>query len=293
MTRTRALLAAIACVLALGGCTGAGEPEEVVRTSGALSDGFEIEPGSGLVGTVFPHGAEGGLAVLRVDEDLEAVFRGYVQQAEELGFPVGSDDGGADPECSGPDDGEDDDIVGGEAGAEPVDEPFPVECRASGLVMTESMVSSLGVRGLAAADGSGYLVLVYDRYEGDAPEQSGLTSDGETAPATDDELAPDLTPETDDPPLRVVEGSALVTDPLPSGCVTGGYLAVLEVTGDLMPVMRGYLEQFTDTRAFTSEGLVGDEDEPAVSASAAGGGTLSARGLAGDPSYVLIERCND
>jgi hypothetical protein len=30
-----------------------------------------------------------------------------------------------------------------------------------------------------------------------------------------------------------------------------------------------------------------------VWASAAGGGDLTAVGVAGDPSYVLIERCND
>jgi hypothetical protein len=52
-------------------------------------------------------------------------------------------------------------------------------------------------------------------------------------------------------------------------------------------------EQFADTHAFTTEGLVGDDDEPRVWASAAGGGDLRAIGIPGDPSYVLIERCND
>ena len=94
-------------------------------------------------------------------------------------------------------------------------------------------------------------------------------------------LTADLAPPEDDPSLRVVEGSELVTDPLPSGCTTGGYLAVLEVTGELMPVMRGYLQQFTRTTAFTSEGLVGDEEEPRAFADAAGGGSLSASGVAG------------
>ncbi|MGY2127278.1 hypothetical protein [Blastococcus sp. SYSU DS0617] len=279
-------------MLALGGCSGS--PEEVVRTSGQLAGGFEIEPGSGLVGAVFPHGAAGQLAVLRVDGDLPRVFERYVRQAEELGYPVGSEDGGVDAECSGPDDGEDDRIVGDDATEDdPVDGPFLTECTASGLEMSESQVSVLSVRGLVDEDGAGYVVLETDRYPGDAPELPPLEADGPVASATDDELAPDLAPSTDLPPLRIVEGSELITDPLPSRCTTGGYLAVLEVTGELMPVMRGYLEQFTDTTGFTSEGLVGDEEEPRVLAGAAGGGLLNALGVAGDPSYVLVERCND
>ena len=68
VTPSRALPAvlATACVLALGGCS-SDEPDEVVRTSGPLAAGFEIEPGSGLVGAVFPHGAEGQVVVLRVE----------------------------------------------------------------------------------------------------------------------------------------------------------------------------------------------------------------------------------
>ncbi len=289
----RGVIAAVAGVLALTACTG--EPEEVVRTSGALADGFEIEPGSGLVGAVFPHGVGGHRAVLRVDGDLQRVFEGYVRQAEELGFPVGSEGGGVDAECRGPDDGEDDHIVGEESPAgDPPGEPFPVECTASGLQMTEAMVSSLSVRGLADdVDGEGFVVLTYDRYSGDLSEDQPLASGGPVAAVTDDELAPDLTPYDDDPPLRLVEGSELAAEPLPATCATGGYLAVLRVTDDLMPVMRAYAEQMAATQAFTTQGLVGDDDEPRVWASAAGGGDLMAIGVAGDPSYVLIDRCND
>ena len=83
------LLTATALVLALGGC--ADEPEEVTRTSGELADGFEIEPGSGLVGAVFPLGSgPGHQAVLRVDGDLPTVFEEYARQAEELGYPLTS-----------------------------------------------------------------------------------------------------------------------------------------------------------------------------------------------------------
>ena len=283
----RRLTAAAALVLALGGCAdpaadSADDPadEEVVRSSGALADGFEVEPGSGLIGAVFPSGTVGHQAVLRVDGDLQRVFEGYVRQAGELGYPVTPDQSGLDQKgCSDPDDATGDDPS----------EPFEVECSASGLDLGKYSVS---VRGFAEPDGQGYIHLLVQPYS-EAPELSPLASDGPVASATDDEVAPELTPETDDPALRVVEGSALVGDPIPSACTTGGYVAVLEVTGELMPVMRGYLEQFTGTTAFTSEGLVGDEDEPRVEASAAGGGTLTALGVAGDPSYVLIDRCND
>lgn len=267
-------------VVAAAGC--AAEPDEVVRTSGPLAEGFEIEPGSGLVGAVFPYGSQGHQAVLRVDGDLPRVFEGYVAQAETLGYPLESGWPGR-PEgqwCSDPGDGTDDD---------PREGPFEVECTASSLVLGEYSVS---VRGLAEPDGQGYIHLRIQPYSA-APDLPPLASDIPVASATDDELARDLTPPEDDPPLRVVEGSELVSEPFPATCATGGYVAVLQVTGELLPVMRGYEEQFRATTAFTSEGLVGDTDEPRVFAEAAGGGDLIAVGVAGDPSYVLIERCND
>ncbi|SDF83500.1 hypothetical protein SAMN05660662_3564 [Blastococcus aurantiacus] len=276
----RTLLGGTVLVLALGGC--ADEPKEVTQTSGPLAEGFEIEPGSGLVGAVFPHGSIGHQAVLRVDGDLPKVFEGYVRQAQELGYELESG-WPLRPEgqwCSDPDDTFDDD---------PREGPFEVECTASRLQLDEYSVS---VRGLADTDGRGYIHLrVQPSF--DTVELSPLASDGPVASATDDQLASELTPSTDEPPLHVVEGSELVSVPIPATCITGGFVAVLQVTDELMPVMRGYLQQFTGMTAFTSEGLVGSDDEPRVWASAAGGGDLTAVGVAGDPSYVLIERCND
>jgi hypothetical protein len=272
-----ALLAATALVL--GGC--ADEPEEVTRTSGPLADGFEIEEGSGLVGAVFPLGSVGHQAVLRVDGDLPTVFEGYVRQAEELGYPLESG-WPQRPEgqwCSDPDDGTDDD---------PVEGPFESECTASALAEDHHV----SVRGLADSDGRGYIHLEVQT-SFDTEELSSLTWEGRVAAATDEQLAPELTPSTDDPPVHLVEGSVLLSTPFPATCITGGYVAVLQVSDELMPVLRGYEEQFTAMRAFTTEGLVGSEDDPRVYASAAGGGNLSAVGVAGDPSYVLIERCND
>jgi hypothetical protein len=277
---TRGLLLVPLLVLALGGC--ADEPEDVVRTSGELADGFEIEPGSGLVGAVFPLGSVGHQAVLRVDGDLPRIFEGYVRQAENLGYSLESG-WPRRPEgqwCSDPDDTVDDD---------PRESPFEVECTASVL---ELGAHSVSLRGLAETDGSGYIHL-HVQPSFDTEELSPLAQDGPSAPTTDVELAPDLTPFTDDPPVRIVEGSELVLDPFPATCITGGYVAVLRVTGDLLPVVRGYAEQFAATTAFTTEGVVGDAQQPRVWASAAGGGDLGAVGVAGDPSYLLVERCND
>lgn len=274
----RTLLLGATAVLVLAGCSD--EPEEVVRTSGELADGFEIEPGSGLVGAVFPYGS-GHQAVLRVEEDLPSVFEGYVRQADGLGHPVEAPSWRRSGEwCSDPGDATDDDDPR---------EPFAVECEAYGSAPNEWQVS---VRGLAEPDGSGYIHL-RAALQLDIREPSLLGTDGPVASATDEELAPDLTPSTDEPPLRVVAGSVLISEPFPATCITGGYVAVLQVTDDLVPVMRGYEEQFRAMRAFTTEGLAGDEDEPLLWASAAGGGDLTAVAVAGGPSHVLIERCND
>ena len=279
MRHVGTLLTATALVLALGGCTD--EAEEVVRTSGPLTDGFEIAEGSGLVGTVFPLGyGVGHQAVLRVDDDLPTVFESYVRQAEELGYPMETlwEDRPERQWCNDPEDANTDD--------EPSVGPFEIECEAYTLTRDES---SVAVRGLADTDGWGYIHLEFQATN-DTEEASPLTPDGPVAPATDDEIAADLTPHGE-PPVRLVEGSELLSVPFPATCITGGYIAVLHVEDDLVPVVRGYLEQFTDA-GFTGR-LVGDDDEVSVYSGQAGGGGLDAIGVAGDPSYVLIERCND
>lgn len=274
-------------VLALGGCAepssddAARSPSDAsLRTSGPLADGFMIEPGSALIGAVFPFSAGEGLQVLlRVDGDLPAVFAGYVRQAEQLGYPLEPQMGPYPQElwCSDPDDGITDD-----ASAEG---PFEVECAAYGVEVDHWHMS---LRGVADRDGRGYLRLTGGRYsENSAPS----VSNGPTASVTDVELAPDVVPSTVDPPLRVVEGSELLFDPLPWGCNTGSYVAMLRVTGDLESVMRAYREQFTDA-GFPSEALVGNEDGLYFWGGLAGGGDMSAVGAGRDPSYVLIERCN-
>lgn len=128
--------------------------------------------------------------------------------------------------------------------------------------------------------------------QSEAPVSIPSVPDGPVASVTDVELAPDLASMYDDPPIRVVEGSALLFDPLPSPCSTGGYDAVLQVTDELAPVMRGYLEQF-ETAGFSGSGLVGDADESFIDMGISGGGGVSAVGVAGNLSHILISRCND
>jgi hypothetical protein len=281
---------ATACVLVLGGC--AEPPAEVaaeptvsvapVRSSGPLFDGFEIEPGSGLVGTVFPavvDGGQGTQALLRIDGDGQSVFDGYVRQAQALGFSV-EDSYCCRPEeqvCSDPDDEFQDD--------EPP-APFVVGCEVQAAHPQEP---TLDLRAFLDADGAGHLIL-RTRVAADLASLPVLP-DGPAAPITGVAVAPGLTPEFEEP-VRVVEGSALVAEPIPAECGTGGYIAVLQVTGELVPVLRAYQEQFA-AEGFSEEGPVGSEAEPRVEGYQAGGGYLTAIGVAGDPSHVLIERCND
>lgn len=276
---------ATACVLSLGGCSDDEEPDEVVRTSGPLAAGFEIEPGSALIGEVFPFGDEGLRAILRVDGNMPEVFEAYVRQAAELGYPVTPYLGRPDGQwCS--------DDPGTWSSFRGEDGVFEVECSASGFEADPPAYWSMGLRGLVEPDGRGYLEISGGRYdETQAPLPP--VEDGPTAALTDVEVAPELAVHEDDPPLRVVDGSELLFDPLPSECATGGWVAMLRVTGELLPVMRGYAEQIDAMRAFQGEGLVGEEQNPRVGASAAGGGDLGAVGVAGDPSHILISRCND
>jgi hypothetical protein len=264
----------MACVLVLAGC--AAPLAGVVRTSGPLADGFEIEPGSALIGPVFLGYGGGQQAILSVTGDMHRVFEGYVQQAEELGYPLRPGAGRYSEEqwCSDRRDGiADDDLSGG---------PLVVECFAHGFELGDWQLS---VEGLADRDGRGFIKLLGG---GVSSEDPPPVPDGPVAAVTDDQVA-DLSQYVD-LPLHVVEGSELLFDPLPSRCDSGSFIAMLRVTGDLVPVMRAYGEQFDDA-GFGNEGLVGDEDQPRVFGGLPGGGDLTAAGARGDQSYILIERC--
>jgi hypothetical protein len=279
MRPARGLLVVATCVLVAAACSG--EPEEVVRTSGPLADGFEIEPGSGVVGAVFPVALPYGgdwQAILRVDGDLQRVFEGYIQQAEDLGYSFDSEfpiPGGQ--RCGRPED---------VTAADDLDEEFLTRCSVNGS----------GPDGLefflersVAADGDGHVYLsIKDYSEASAPPT--LPSDGPIAPATDVDLVPGWTANGDERSVRVVQGSEVIYGPDVDAGI--GYTVIVQVPDDLMPVMRGYEARFT-AAGFTSRGLVGSADEPILETSTAGGGTLIAVGVAGNPSYVLITREND
>lgn len=269
----RKLVVLALVVLALGGCSGsfaanAAPATVAMRTSGAIADGFEIEPGSALVGGVFPAAGygEGHEAVLRVDGDVQSVLDGYVRQAEELGFSFDREAGAGGEGCRVP-------ARTGDA--------LP-ECTAVGAKNARAFVT---LRALVEPDGRGLILLSTTFSEGLGP--SPLPTAGTVAPVTDVELAPGLTPETYRPPLRVVEGSAIVVGPIEqSREVGGGYVVMLEVTGDLLPVMRGYLDQLPAVSGTPI--FLGNANEPRLVGDAAGGGDLIAVGVAGKTSYVLI-----
>jgi hypothetical protein len=270
----------MACVLVLGGC---GAPAaDTVRSSGALLEGFEIEPGSAVIGTVLPtphpYGGTGRQAFLRVDGDVRIAFEGYGRQADELGFSIDLPRTADGRWCRVPFDGTTD-------GRPP---ERLTTCSTHG---SRPDGAELRLDGYAEADGQGYVRLSVTS-SSDDPLPLPPVPDGPAARVTDADLS-GLASTTDDPPVRLVEGSALVLDPIGvcEGC--GSYLALLRVTGELAPVLRGYEEQFRRAGFTSPEGLTGEDDELIIGSESAGGGYLTAVGAAGEPSYVLIERIYD
>ena len=264
----RGLTAMTACVLTLGACTS--PLAEVVGTSGPLADGFEIERGSTRIGPVFPHASgEGNQVILGVDGDMERVFAGYARQAKALGYPISSVIRNGEPQWCGEPDGR------------PAGDPFETQCS---VYTSEPEGPMLLLHGVAESDGGGYIHLVTGSNE---LLRSSVT-DGPAAPVTDVEVAR-LSPYVD-LPLRLVEGSELLFDPIPTRCDAGSFIAILRVTGDLVSVLRGYRERF-DESGFTTEALMGDEEKPRLWGGLAGGGDLTAAGARGDPSFILVERC--
>jgi hypothetical protein len=284
---TRRTAATAATVLLLGGCTGPSSDQAAtgagavpMRISGPLAAGFEIEPGSALVGAVFRHGEEGLRAVLRVDGDLPDVFERYVRQAGELGFPVS-------PSAARPagqwcvEDPEEWEYGGQDMGA------FSVDCSASGHAADRW---SMSLHGLADPDGAGYIEIIGGALPQTAPEPDllvPLVPDGPVAPLTDVELAPGRA--APDEPVDVVQGSALLMEPLPNGC-WAGYTAVLEVAGELAPVMRSYREQYR--RPISRLALRDDGRVQFFREYYAGGGSVGVVGLPGEPAHILIDRCH-
>lgn len=278
----------LSLVCALSACTDA--PDDVVETSGPIADGFVIEPGSALVGAVFPepypYFGEGRQAVLRVDGDLARVFDGYVRQAEELGWSFdASFQDEAGQWCRDPEDW----YPGDQYSDDPSSRQQRLGCSA---YAPGPDGRELSLSGSADTADEAYIHLRTSRQSENPPPFTAV-SEGSVAPVTDVEIAPLFAPVYDDPPTRLVEGSAALADPVVFGFPGAGYKALLRVDGDLAPVMRGYAEQFMRAGFTSPEGLIRIDDELILGTEIAGGGTLTAVAVPGDPSYVLIERIGD
>ena len=280
MRRFLALAALLAATVGCSGPDGGDVPTAASRPAvprgRALGGGFVVEPGSTLLGGAFPEviggflqGAgydEGRRAILRIEGDPQTVFEGSVRQAAAAGVPV----------------------TGGERCFDG-DVRRPLACRATGGGVGPDFAM---VRLYVLEDGDAYVV-VHFRGQGAARELPPVPK-GAVAKATGPEIAPALTPGGPfEAPVRVVDGSRLLGDPVPATCETGGYEAVLEVAGDPLPVMRGYAAQFAEAWK-TAGGDVRADDRYAITRFvSAGGGGLDAVAVLGEPTYVLIHRCND
>jgi hypothetical protein len=163
--------------------------------------------------------------------------------------------------------------------------------REAALPLQCSSYESVGDRGVELQlhaegdDGRGYLLI---QAGGSTGVGAPPLPDGPTAAVTDEQLT-DLGPDGETP-VRLVEGSVLLGEPIPYLCGIGGYLAVLHVSGDAEAVFRGYTAQFEQD--FQGE-VLGDDEHLLASYWEAGAGTLDATAVRGNETYLLIDRCVD
>jgi hypothetical protein len=221
-----------------------------------IAQGIEVEKGSQLVGVSFPTFSELGgerqtswAAVLLVEGDPARVFDRYAQQLAARGIELR-------PE--GP--------------CEEVLPEFPTtRCTAGPSGSTGDARISLSRSEQRHAAWANHLVLAFDP---PAPDEPASPSDPaaslpqEAVPAGTDALdnpgpAPQL-PEVGEPiaaareldplsrPVEVVEGSEMVAPALHD---TGGYLAVMRITGDPQEVVDGYADQLGRGELHTDENL--------------------------------------
>jgi hypothetical protein len=265
-----AILAALLCIGALGSCRSSIAPHAAAataappRTSGPLAGGLEIAEGSALLGTVFENGGS-WFALLRIDGDPRQVLDGYRTQLERvLGVPVRP----ASATGCGP--------KGDVA-------PFDVLCRSAAATSARWV----GLRALISEnEHRNYLSIDWSETSPNGPAQTPppLTS-GAVAPATGARLAPSYS--ADHLVLRVVEGSRLLGDPLPTDPI--GYTAVLAVTGDPAVVMRGYAGQLRDGATT----LLRDGRSIRATLDQAGGAHITIEATVGDTSFLRVSYSYD
>lgn len=269
----------------------------------ALPGGYVAPEGTTLLGRVVRYrdrAAHPGpltteVAVLRIDGAPRDVWDRLLDQAAEVPagpdsctrYPVGEDDRGR---------------------------PDRLECTAHGWVgnLTDRYrnvsialswidpsaggepVAGIVVEEQHLGEGAGDLGALPD---GPGPDRGGVASGPEVAAGAvaGEPLAPVLAPEG----YVVEEGSEVIGDPGPGFCGTGGFHAVLRITGDVDEVVAAYTEQVEErfTRVPESDGdeVLAGERVVVRAFTAGGGGTVEL--VAVDPPdgepLLLISRCND
>ena len=246
------------------------------RTSGPLADGLEIEDGSTLIGTVFPYPYDPGWsALMRIDGDPRQVFDSYREETEaavNLSMRPDSATG-----CF-QDDPDDPDGFPRDPRPHARFPGFPLACFSGGVSGHYAVYLTALVN---AEEDRAYLTIDFEHLQPVDPPQLPLAPDGPAATPTDEEIHESGPGEE---PLRVIEGSRLVDEPLPmAGGI--GYEAVLEVTGDPLTVMRGYAAEFGREH----EGdLWGDDRALVARYWSAGGGSPAAVAVIGDPTFIRV-----
>jgi hypothetical protein len=253
----------------------------------ALADGLSVAPGTYLIGRVFPHesaslNARGGSAVLLLTGDVQDVLDAYVSQADAVGVVL-------NPSCES--------------------SRRKVTCRASGA--SAKIAIELFLRRDASPKVSHLLFSYYQATQGFPqpfptapsarvrPEHVRLPRGWSPLPATGQRFgAGYVSPDLEARGLRLVKGSELVAPVAAARCATGGFVAVLRVSGEPDRVIEGYAHQFAKAgfddqvvRATSGNGT----EVLSVGSDESGAGLLYAQMLVGSrsPSYMRIERCND
>lgn len=287
MTRLVAVL-----LLAVVGCGNEGTrlgTDSLPPAEAPLGEDFVVPDGARLIGTRFPGFGESWDALLLIEDDPLVVVEDLLRQSEKAGLVARS--GRFDGTC----------VI-----------ERVLQCDFYVLSGDSSVLYEFGVR-WGWDNGASFrhvLVRVQPNSFGElldhspaAEELSGIQLP--RAPRAVDEWRPPgvgepLAGPADAFPDRVADrqpGSTMVAPPGPAWCVTGGYVAVLRVDGDVERVVADYASQFED---FGFDGATGREDFEgqqvlAARHSTAGGGELEAIAVEdGDGRTLLrISRCND
>ena len=279
-------------VLVVVGCGNEGTRlgKDYLAPAGApLGEDFVVPEGARLVGTRFPGVGESWDALLLIEDDPLVVVEDLLRQSEKAGLVARS--GRFDGTC----------VI-----------ERVLQCDIYVFSGDSSVLYEFGVR-WGWDNGASFrhvLVRAQPNNFGELLDHSPAAEDASgirlpRAPVAVDEWRPPSVGEplagpADAFPDRVADrqpGSTMVAPPGPAWCVTGGYVAVLRVDGDMDRVVADYAAEFED---FGFDGATAEEEfegQPVLAArhSAAGGGELEAIAVdeADGRTLLRISRCND